>query len=306
MGKGDFSSNDGTPAVVATGLGSSLAMQAFGADTAIEVESEGPAGAVIAINPANGDGVWGGAGGPEGGGAGTGVWGYSTSTGRGMLATSEIGPGIEASSNKGPGVYANSVEFTGIYAYSAASTAVYATSGTGNAVAGFAQQDGACIVGSSPTGLAGLFFGPVVIFGALTVTGAKSAAVPHQDGTYRVLYSLEAPESWFEDFGSGEIQGGTARVEIDPAFVEMIVPDSYHVFVTPLGDCRGLYLSKKSRSSFEVKELQGGKSSLSFDYRIVAKRRDIEAGRFERLTIPTAAEHMIEEPKRPPRPKRRT
>jgi hypothetical protein len=50
----------------------------------------------------------------------------------------------------------------------------------------------------------------------------------------------------------------------------------YHVFLTPNGDCKGLYVTKKTANSFEVRELGGGKSSIAFDYRIMARRKGYE------------------------------
>ena len=49
-----------------------------------------------------------------------------------------------------------------------------------------------------------------VLGGPLTVFGqnAKSAAVPHPDGSHRRLYCLEAPESLFEDFGRAHLRAG--------------------------------------------------------------------------------------------------
>jgi hypothetical protein len=177
---------------------------------------------------------------------------------------------------------------------------VYATSGYGNAVAGFAQRDGVGIVGRSPAGLAGLFFGPVVIQGALTVTGAKSAAVSLPDGTYRQLYALEAPESWFEDFGSAELQRVVAHVAIEPTLAQVVTLDAYHVFLTPMADCRGLYVVRRSSDGFVVRVAQSGTSEVRFDYRIVARRLDLDAGRLEHLAIPSAAEQAIETPPRGP------
>ena len=48
------------------------------------------------------------------------------------------------------------------------------------------------------------------------------------------------------------------------------------MFLTPEGDCKGLYVQDKRGASFEVRELQGGSSSIAFSYRIVAKRKDIK------------------------------
>jgi hypothetical protein len=58
----------------------------------------------------------------------------------------------------------------------------------------------------------------------------------------------------------------------------------YHVFLTPNGDSKGLYVSRKTATSFEVREQGGGTSSVTFDYRIVAKRVGPENLRLEDLT----------------------
>ncbi len=58
----------------------------------------------------------------------------------------------------------------------------------------------------------------------------------------------------------------------------------FHVFLTPGGDCTGLYVTNKTPGSFEVHELGGGTSSISFDYKIVAKRNGMEAQRLVDVT----------------------
>ena len=50
----------------------------------------------------------------------------------------------------------------------------------------------------------------------------------------------------------------------------------YHVFLTPKGDCEGLYVANETPDGFEVHELRGGHSSVGFDYKIVAKRKGHE------------------------------
>jgi len=54
----------------------------------------------------------------------------------------------------------------------------------------------------------------------------------------------------------------------------------YKVFPVPNGDCKGLYVTNKTATSFEVRELGGGTSSVRFDYRIMALRRKYENVRF--------------------------
>jgi hypothetical protein len=58
----------------------------------------------------------------------------------------------------------------------------------------------------------------------------------------------------------------------------------YHVFLTPNGDCKGLYVTNETATDFEVRELGAGKSSVAFDYRIVAKRAGYENQRLEDVT----------------------
>jgi hypothetical protein len=82
-------------------------------------------------------------------------------------------------------------------------------------------------------------------------------------------------------------------VKLDADFAKVIKRGDYRVFLTPEGDCRGLYVRRKS-ASFEVRELVGGKSNVAFSYRIVGRRKDIKAQRRfaridMRLLLPAAA-----------------
>jgi hypothetical protein len=66
-------------------------------------------------------------------------------------------------------------------------------------------------------------------------------------------------------------------VNLEQAFGQTVDTDiDYHVFLTPRGDCKGLYIARESPNSFEVRELGGGTSSIGFDYRIMAKRKGYE------------------------------
>ena len=151
------------------------------------------------------------------------------------------------------------------------------------------------MLGSTATGLAGFFVGPVVVSGNVIVTGAKSAAVPHPDGSHRLTYALECPESWFEDFGRAELVDGHVAVPLDPEFVALVAGEDYHVFLTPEGDCAGLYVDGRSREGFEVRELQDGHSTLAFSYRVAARRGDLEVRRLERVDLPSAPEIRLDD-----------
>jgi hypothetical protein len=146
--------------------------------------------------------------------------------------------------------------------------------------------------------------------GDLSCTGQVKSLVSTGGGARTVeTYAMQSPENWMEDFGSAELQQGVAVVKIDAAFAETVAEDpSYHVFITPNGDSKGLYVIKKTAASFEVRESGGGTSSLAFDYRIVARRRGYEAqrlvdvtDRFKAETARAAQPRVIGTPREPGR-----
>ena len=97
-------------------------------------------------------------------------------------------------------------------------------------------------------------------------------------GTALTTYTPRQPLPTIEDVGEAQLVAGEARVPLDPAFVAtMDGRQPYLVFVTADGPNRGLYVSAKTRTGFEVRENPGGRSTLTFDYRIVAKPMDTSA-----------------------------
>lgn len=129
--------------------------------------------------------------------------------------------------------------------------------------------------------------GNLTATGNLVIFGSKSAAVPYPDGSHRLMFALEAPDNWFEDFGKAQLVNGHATVPIPADFVATVRTDDYYVFLTPYGDSSGLYVSNQTPSSFEVREQRGGTDSLPFSYRIVAKRRDVSPQRLPAVSPPT-------------------
>ncbi len=117
----------------------------------------------------------------------------------------------------------------------------------------------------------------------LYVSGNKSALVSTAQGL-RALYAIESPEVWFEDFGRATLVNGRAVVTFDALFAETVnLQGVYHVFLTPLGNCHGLYIAAMTPTSFEVRELNDGVANISFDYRIVAKRLGYETTRMNSI-----------------------
>jgi hypothetical protein len=152
--------------------------------------------------------------------------------------------------------------------------------GSENAPALYAQNgDGPVFLAQGANGFCE-FDGLGDLFCSGTIEGVTQA------GAAKVLvHAVEAPDNWFEDAGSARLEGGSATVALDPTFAQTVNTGvEYHVFLTPNGDCKGLYVSQKTPTSFEVRELGGGSSSIVFDYRIMAKRLGYETKRLEDVT----------------------
>ncbi|HSF18432.1 MAG TPA: hypothetical protein VLK65_23085 [Vicinamibacteria bacterium] len=131
----------------------------------------------------------------------------------------------------------------------------------------------------------GNFNGSLTVSGNLSVMGAKASVANLPDGQRVTLYAVESPENWFEDFGTAQLHDGVAWVALDSTFAQTVnTALVYHVFVTSNGDCKGLFISQKTPSHFEVRELDGGNSDVPFDYRIVARRRGYESLRLQKIS----------------------
>jgi len=122
--------------------------------------------------------------------------------------------------------------------------------------------------------------------GNVGCTGEVGADASVDKGARKVsLYAVQSPENWFEDFGSGTLTNGVATVTFDPTFAQTVnATNEYHVFLTPKGESEGLYVSNETPQGFDVHEQRGGRSSVAFDYRIVAKRAGYENRRLEDVT----------------------
>jgi hypothetical protein len=192
---------------------------------------------------------------------------------------SALGDGVQGFSVSGTGVSGESGNGVGVRATSSSSTGLVAVGTTGL----FASS-------SAVGGNAGEFNGNVfVVNGNFTVTGgAKSVAVAFPDGSHRRLYCVESPENWFEDFGFGELSNGEAQVQLDPGFNAVVNSEAYHVFITEYEDNNALYVAERNSTGFLVRA-KASKANGPFSYRVVAKRKDIAAPRFDKVDLPSGA-----------------
>ncbi|MGA3205055.1 MAG: DNRLRE domain-containing protein [Bryobacteraceae bacterium] len=278
--------------------------------------------------------VLGGVMGVDGSAAGTGTGVYGTSaSGHGVYGTSGGGTGVFGNSTRGNGVYGVTEDASGVGVFgqnevisatgapfAGTGVGVWGDAGKGNGgswgVLGTADNDAAgFFANNSPSGNTTLTassdnsaafpfvaqgtggYCAVDSIGDLICSGSKNAVVPINGGARKVaLAAIESPKNWFEDFGSAQLSGGAAVVALDPDFIETVNTErEYMVIPVPNGECKGLYVTKKTATSFEVRELGGGTSSIQFDYRIVALRRNYEDVRFADHTNDPDPSKMIEQ-----------
>lgn len=230
--------------------------------------------------------------GVRGDGQQVGVIGSSSSgTGTGVRGSNDAGVGVEGSSNTGIGVLGvrNGYYKSDIAGY-------YNPGGLfggGNGVIGVTKASGGYGVfgwdkSTTAGGWAGMFMsqnGNGVYISAPTAglnvaSGTKNAVVATEEGS-RLLYSEEATEVWFADYGFGQLQAGLAVVPIDAIYAQTVnLAEPYHVFVQVYGDAE-VYVANRTATQFEV-HLREGEPDIEFSYRIVAKRLGYEDDRLER------------------------
>jgi len=247
---------------------------------------------------------------------GVGVFGESLASGgvgiEGRANSGGTAIGVKGISNSGIGVSGSSTANDAIYGASAGtghagvlgestgngygvygrhgSSGNYGWLGTSNTgVKGYAPN-GYAIIGESANGTGvwcvGRFLQQAGVFEAHPTstiwTTNKPATVKVADGSTVKLFAEESAEVWFTDYGSGRLEGGRTRIELDATFLETVTIDEAHpmmVWVQLENDCNGAFVTNKDSTSFEVVELQGGHSDAAFSYRVVCKRRHYEGER---------------------------
>jgi hypothetical protein len=147
------------------------------------------------------------------------------------------------------------------------------------------------------TAYAAYFQGATVVQGDFAVVGgAKSAAVKDASGQHRLVYCMESPEAWFEDFGKAKLINGRADVTLDKTFAQIVHTDDYHVFLTEYDGHNDLYVTGQTAAGFAVRA-KSGTPSGAFSYRVVARRADIKGERLAKFDLPKI--HIPDESKLP-------
>ncbi len=132
--------------------------------------------------------------------------------------------------------------------------------------------------------------GNLTVSGSIMQQGSPLATTRTSDGATLVAYGPRQSRPTTEDVGEGQLSAGTAYVPLDSQFRRTIDRGArYLVFITPQGNSRNLYVTNKTSSGFAVQEAEGGRDSLAFDYRIVAKPFDTSAPRLPLYRTPATS-----------------
>jgi hypothetical protein len=268
--------------------------------------------------------------GTSAGSAGYGAYGADAAGGSsgdynaGIFGQSYYGTGLFANaSQSGPsaGVYGKLP--VGVYSIAATangtpSTTAYAFVGetnnvglelrnTSNGASSYAATPLFFLEGSGQANNSGYYYisysGSESLSGTLTTSKSTYVRATGSSGAAAREYTTRSTIPNVEDFGEAQLANGRAFVPIDARFGDTIDPRaSYHVFITAEGDCNGLFVAQKTAAGFIVRERHGGRSSLAFQYRIVAKPVDENGARLEAMPAdPIAADIARERERKPER-----
>jgi len=221
-------------------------------------------------------------------GEGYGVVGEVSDGGVGVYGGTYSGDGVDAATTNGYAVFSEAfgsgygIEILtgsgyGLISETDGNVPVYARNGAGNGsdvggtyigLLGRAPAKGGFPITLTDSNGNALFWvtgaGDVYYGGGLHSFGRTA------NGSTVTAFTAKATAPTVEDTGTAELVAGAAAVRFDPAFAASIDAKAYRVFLTPDGDTRGLFVASKTAAGFVVRESQGGRSTVSFDYRVVA------------------------------------
>lgn len=208
----------------------------------------------------------------------------SSGNGNGVYGHSSNGDGVHGSSSAANGVYGvtTSENSAGVYGYGDDSHGVgvvgEASGGNHTSIVAFAlvaKSDGDAYIFDgydTQTGAdcnidpdANLSCNGKITGGGPMLTRQRSAA-----GRRVFTYAPQSATPTIEDLGAAQMHEGVANVGIPTDFASVIDRSNpYYVFLTPMGDTRGLYVSMENAAGFQVRENMRGRSNVTFQYRIV-------------------------------------
>ena len=220
--------------------------------------------------------------------SGNGVYGDAQGGGAGVSGLSASGYGVSGQSTNGTGVYGSTQGgLYGVYGQ-APGTAVFGQATSSAGIGGYFENNNGTYPALYATNLAD---GPLLtvlnnvsgdgfsvdasgdgIFSGYVEAKSFNTDQPTRGGPHLEAFGSESTRAMIEDTGTARLEGGEGVVRFDSALASTIdAARGYQVFLTPNGETRGwLYVAAKYEGGFIVREGLRGRSSVYFDYRVVA------------------------------------
>jgi hypothetical protein len=120
------------------------------------------------------------------------------------------------------------------------------------------------------------------VFEAFLIWGIGKLVTQNKspDGLMADMYAPVCPETVITDYGTGQLINGRCHIEIDPLITKRIFVSREYpvkVFIQLEEDCKGVYVTNKSASGFDVVELMGGTSDAAFSWSFTANINDVKS-----------------------------
>ena len=206
---------------------------------------------------------------------------------------SSTGPAIQGNSTSGAGVYGYSPNNYGVFGDSqgafagvggnntdatAGASGVYGQSSNGYGLYGFTE---------SSAGFGVVSEGNEYVNGLIYTSGAC------QDGCsktrHQASFAARTSQPTIDDMGEATLRNGVAHVALAGDYANAIdTHKPYLVMLTPEGDA-SLFIANRTAAGFDVREVGGGHSTVSFAYRIVGKPYGVRDERLPFKTMPDPA-----------------
>ncbi|MBV9332865.1 MAG: hypothetical protein JO146_02575 [Candidatus Eremiobacteraeota bacterium] len=233
---------------------------------------------------------------------GIGVYGAGENNG-GVEGFSIDGFGVQGGSSSGNGVAGIASSGNGLYGQTASGYGVYGTASAGFPGAFIStgtDTDSALVaLADSPYSFpfyavnevdGGYFYvdvsGDGYFSGGVYTQQSPMVEQRARDGGSTGTFTAQSTRATLEDTGTARMTDGEAAVRFDPAYARLLdFSHGYQVFLTPDGDTRGLYVAQKFEGGFMVREIERGRSSLYFDYRVVGHPYGATAQRLPHLAF---------------------
>jgi hypothetical protein len=211
----------------------------------------------------------------------------STGNANGLQATSAKSTGVAGSitSNNGTGVFGSSTAVASGFGVAGRtlgggfSYGVYADGGgqTADAMSLQTVTDATYNMIEITNFAAGLRTLTLDTKGNLSISGLLYTNLNCSSGCakpkgHTLAYGLSESEPTIEDQGEARLHDGGAHVSLSRAFAETIdTRAQYVVLLSPEGDAGTLFVARRTRAGFDVLEAHGGRTSIPFAYRIIAR-----------------------------------